>query len=492
LPEEKMEKTSYLATDVNLTPTEERVRNGQISLFSLSTLNGIIYEEIKKELSSPKNKRVYKQMLLDSSVATPYSLVELMVSRVPWKVVCDKEASEEEKTRAKMLNYMIKSLRRPWREYIVEMISYPIYGYWVGEKIFKNIKTPYGSFMGLNDIKTISQDTVEKWHFDTDSGNNIGLRQETSLINSAVSQTKGPNFVDIPKIKYLHLRNSAKRDNPEGRSLLNSCYLDWKYKALLEEFQTIGAIKDLGGIPIFEVSAEKLVEAANDPDSDSGQLVTQLKKTGQALHSGDLSFGIVPIDYDDQGNSLYKFSLKGIEGKGKQVDTLSIIKYHSNKILMSFFADVLSLGSDGSGSFALSDSKMTLLELANENHLTVIKEALNHDLMSHIYKKNGWDYDPTSSCRFEFDNLNDNDLEIVGGYLQKIMAVGGIRPSETLENHLLDKLDIEPYDDKTKFIETETQSKSGEGLKEGLSNGTGTSTAKGGNRSTANVSKETT
>ena len=175
-----------------------------------------------------------------------------------------------------------------------------------------------------------------------------------------------------------------------------------------------------------------------------------------------------------------------------QFNTLEIVKYHSNKILMTFFADLLSLGTGKSGSFALSDNKLSLLTLAIESHLKAIKRLLNHDLMRQIYSRNGWKYNPKTSCYFDHDDIDDGDLTEFSGAIQKIAAVGGFRHSKDTEKVILDKVfDLEPYNDKTEFIETENTSRSGDGMETGLSNGTGTSTSKGGNRSTGNSSKET-
>lgn len=475
----------------NLTPNENRIKGGEMSLFSLSQLNGVIYEEVKKELRAPLNKKIYKQMLNDSSIETPYNLIEMMVSKPKWKVIPKKDAPAVEKTRAKMLNYMISTTERPWSEYIVEGMSYLPYGFWLGEKIYKKITTPNGVFKGLKDIETISQDTVERWHFDDNTGANIGVRQDLSLIPHQGSGKKFTGYVDIPKLKYLHMRNSVKRNNPEGRSILNSIYICWKYKALLEEFLTIGAIKDLGGIPIFQVHSEVLAKAAEDPNGTEATLLEQLKNMGQGLHSGDLAFGIVPVDYDDKGNKLYDFKLQGIEGGGKQYDILEVIKHYSNQILMRFFADALSLGTDGSGSYALSDNKFNLIEFATEHHLEVFKRTFNHDLMRQIYKVNGWEYDPETSCEFVYDKLSDGDLTAIASAIQKILAVGGMRVTKDLEDYLYGLFDIEPPTEDSEFLETDNKSRVGDGMEEGLPNGVGESTAKGSDRATANVSKET-
>lgn len=489
MAEEELKKALNVQADVK-DPSPERLSGRPQALYSLSTLNGVIYEAVRKELRHPFNLKVYKQMLDDPDVRTPYRLLKSYITRPDWRVVAPKAASEEEHKRAKLINKSLHQMERPWAEYLSEMASSQIYGFWLGEKLAKNYKFKDGSFKGMGDIQTISQDTVEEWIIDLDTHKLKGIKQDLTRIYSDASNYSSTGYVAIPRLKFIHIRNDPERNNPEGTSVLDSCYISWKYKALLEEFMSIGVIKDLSGIPIFQVDAEVLAKAELDPAGPEATLLTQLQATGQALHQGDLSCGIIPIAYDNNNNKLYDFKLQGIEGGGKQYDPLEIVKYHSNKILMSFFADVLALGSDGSGSFALSDNKITLLTFYVESVLKSFKRTLDREFIAHIYAMNKWEYDPEVSARFEYDDIDDGNLEVLSKAIQQIFAVGAIRPSKETENFILDKFfDLPPYDDKTEFIETENSSRAGDGMGEGLPNGTGTSTSKGGNRSSANASK---
>lgn len=488
---EKLAKSNSFVIDANkdLTPDPKRMKGGQVSLFSLSTLNGVINEQIKKELKDPNNKKLYKQMLNDVSIAAPYTLMLWMVLRPEWKASFPKNATAEEKNRASMISWMMKSTKRDFSEYITEAMTYPVYGFWTGEKIYDSIKTPYGTFKGIVDIKTISQDTISRWHFDRDSGDYIGLRQDLSRItHNALGKLTGK--VDIPRVKYLHLRNNPKRDNPEGESLLNAIYVIWKYKSLLEEYLTIGVIKDMSGIPVFGIAAEKLAEARADTESDAAKMVSQLEQMAQAMHSGDLNHMVVPIAYNKDGKELYNFKLLGVEGGGKQYNTLDIIKYYNQQILIRFFSDVLSLGSDGSGSYALSDNKITLIELSCQHHLNTIKRMLNHDLMRQIYTRNGWEYDPDTSCYFDYDKSYDGNIAELAKAVQQMFSVGAVRATKEIESALLDRVfDLPPVGDDTEFLDTVNTSGASEGMTSGLPNGVGESTTKGGDRNTANLAK---
>ena len=206
--------------------------------------------------------------------------------------------------------------------------------------------------------------------------------------------------------------------------------------------------------------------------------------------AGEQAYVLTPIAYDNSGKPLFTFSLEGVKGSGgKNYDTDTIVKRYDSRILMAFFADVLKLGNDGSGSFSLADAKSTLLTLGIEYHLRNIAKTLNHDLIPQIYRLNGWDYDPEKSCKFCFGDIEKQDLEALSSFLQRVTAVGLLRPTEKLEAKIREAafgMSSVEQDGDT-ILETESTSRSGEGMSEGLNSGTGTSTSEGGDRSISNL-----
>lgn len=492
------ENNSNINSNINLKPTTNRLRLGPYSAPSLATLQGYILEEARRELRFPQASKLYKKMLLDSNIASAIALIELLLSRVEWKVEAPKKASEAEKERAKKLNYNLSVMQRPFEEYINEILSYITFGFCVPEKIYTKFNgSPYGDFIGWKDFKIISQDTVDKWFFDKTTGELLGLRQNLSRIASdgrvllgagGSSLSTVTNEIDIPRKKFLLFRHNPKRDNPEGTSPLKSCYISWKYRSLIEEYEAIGVTKDLGGIPVIGVDAAWLAEATNDPAGDKAKVINDLKLQAANLHVGEQSYVIKPIAYDDSGKPLFEFDLKGVDGGGKQYDTDKIVRRHDTKILMSFFADVLKLGNDQHGSFSLADSKTSLLTMGIEAHLKNIQRVFNHDLIPQTYEINEWDYDPETSCRFIYGDIEDQDIDKLSAALQRVAATGLIRPTSDIEDYIRGNwLKLESVEEaKPEMLPQVSSSRSGDGMKDGLNNGTGSSTSKGGDRSVSN------
>lgn len=323
-----IQKSTNVPTTTNLNPATSRMRLGRTVMPSISTLQGMIYEEARKELQFPQSMKLYKQMLLDPNIATATGLIEMLIEKVPWKIQVPESAPEEEKERAKKLQWNLSNMERPWEEYIVEILSYIYYGFHVGEKVYtKFTDTPFGAFTGISTLETVSQDTISKWLFERGSGKLLGLRQDLSnILTDLKEHGLSTNKVDLPRKKFTLFRHSVKRNSPEGTSPLKSCYIPWKFRNLIEEYETVGTAKDMGGIPIVGVDVAYLAKAQTDPTSDEAAVVDELKRQAANLHAGEQSYVLIPLAYDQQNNKLFSFELGGINGGGKQYDTDTIVK----------------------------------------------------------------------------------------------------------------------------------------------------------------------
>jgi hypothetical protein len=474
------------------------MRLGSYSYPSLSTQNGRIFEAAKKELLFPHASKVYKQMSLDPNIAAARTLIDSMLTRGQWSIKVDEDAPQEEKDRCEQLNFNLMTMDRPWDEYLVEFMTYIDYGFNPCEKLYQKMETPLGNFIGWKDFRTISQETVEDWVLNTKTGDLDGLIQDLSLIiHDSETYENGTNKrgskAEVSAKKFMLFRNRAVRNNPQGRSSFDGCYLDWKYRGVVSEYQTIGVTKDTAGTIYLGVDAGYRAKALANPSGPEAANIAEMERQAASFTANDQAFVSMPIAYDDKGKPLFEFKILGVEGGGKNFDTVQIIKEHDKKILMTFLADVLALGKDGSGSFAMSDNLVTLLTIGIEYHLKNIANTLNHDLIRQTYELNEWEYDPRTACKFVYEKLDDGDISMFASAVQKVMAVGGARMTQDIEDKVRDVVfDLPPFENaETELIETEDTSRSGDGLTSGMPDGVGDSTSSGGDRSVGNSSQET-
>lgn len=477
--EQKVEKASIsneynVFVDTNLNPATDRMRLGPYSLPSLATVNGRIEEEAKRELRFPQSTRIYKQMSYDSDISSAISLIEAIISRAQIKIECPRKAPKEEKERAEKLNYNLLVMDRPFSEYVSEFLSYLVYGFHTSEKIYTNLDTPVGNFIGWRDFRTISQDTIEEWIFKDSTGELAGLTQDFSRIpNQTLITNKGETIVQVPRKKFLLFRYNTKRNSPEGQSPLRGCYIEWKYKGLIEEFETIFCTKGLGGVLNLGIDAAYLSKAAADPSGPEAAAVQQMIEGAANFHNGDQAFVITPLAYDGS-SPLFKTEI--LETNPPETD--AIIKRHSHRILQTFFSDILQLGANGGGSFALAENKAPLLMAGINHHLNIITRVLNHDLIRQTYELNKWDYDARTACRFVVEAVDEVDIDTLSKAVQRLFAVNAMEHTQDIEDNLRETVfGLPPIGETdTAIRNTGTmQTRSGDGMKEGMPNGTGSS-----------------
>lgn len=455
-------------TDVDLSPSPSRMKLGAMSFPSLKIQSGEIYEEARRELRYPQCISIYQQMSLEPTISSALALLEILISRPEWEVKVKENAPQEEKDRAEFVNWCLSNMERPWEDYIIEFLGYLTYGHQPVEKIYKKIgKGKYAGKLAISDLRPISPTTISKWLFSLKTGHIVGLRQDLGKFSSdfsrgAIMQNKSATINDIPRNKFMLFRYNAKLDNPQGTSPLRSCYLSWKQKAIVEDYELIGLSRDLGGTPIIGVDVDFLAKAS-DPDSNEYTILQEMKMQAANLHAGDQNYIMKPIAYNDQGKELFSFELVGVQGGGKQYDPDLIVKRKENNMLMAFLADVLKLGTESHGSFSLADAKTSLLVMGIEHHLKIIRNALNHDLIKQIYAVNGWEYKDGVSGKFEYSDVENRELDILSKYIQRCVSVGAIRQSKELEDFLLDTLGMDQKESgEYELLDTISTSRAGE------------------------------
>lgn len=160
-------------------------------------------------------------------------------------------------------------------------------------------------------------------------------------------------------------------------------------------------------------------------------------------------------------------------------------------MLTVYLADVLKLGQDGSGSFALSDSKTSHLELAIQYHLDVIKRVIDFDLIPQTLALNGWELDEEDMPYIDYGDVSEHDLDALSKFIQRTASVGAITTGKALDTSLreiarLPKPTYESDDEIPEAFKAKGDSRAGDGL---TTAGEGTSDGISDDASTGNMEK---
>lgn len=467
-----------------------RIQMSEQGYTGLKVSAGLVYEELKRELTFPHSMVTYKQMSYDSTIAAALSYYEAMMLKARFKVVPPEDATDEEKEQAKFIKQCMDDMEHSWQDFLQEVSSMNTYGFSAHEIVLrKRLKSKGSKYndgkIGWQKLPIRGQESIASWIFDEKSRNLLGLKQsiQTSGYNGKISVSSSGQETVIPRKKFLLFRLGKRKDSPFGESPLRNCYFSWKYKTEIEAQEAIGTTRDLGGIPHAEVPPQIM---AADATEEMKAQYNQWLNIVRNLHNNQQAGLVTPLIYDPETKMpLYKFSLLKNEG-GKAYDTTQIKNYYVNAILTALSADVLILGQGATGSYALGSIKGTLAAIAIEAKLREVCNVINQHLIPLTGEYNGWD--SARLPRIDIEDLESTSLDEISKFVQRIGAVGYLPKTPEVFNKILDGLGISAMPEGTDFesLLPEKTTKAGQGMQEGLGSGTGSADGSAGDASSVN------
>lgn len=420
------ENTETLSTGEN---TPIRLKLGETGYNALKVAGGVLFEECAWELRWPHAVQTFKKMSKDGTISPALNLVEMMIARVPWTVKIPEGYEEELKSKANFLSQCKEDMDHSWNHFIKEVVSFNRYGFDIQEKVYRRRFKSNGSkyddgLIGIKKLPQRSQDSVVGWEWEND-GRDLsgvwqavvkptGLEQSTYFGQDSIYGDK----VKIPRKKFLLFRAGSQKDDPTGQSPLVGAWESWKYKKAFEESEAIGVSQDMQGFKVLYLPPRYMDPNASPEDK---AVYEYYKKMMRNAAVAEQSGFILPMVQNADGNKEFSFEIVSVTGQ-KAFDTSAIISRYAQEILTCLFADFLSLGNNGSGSFSLAESKVSVAEMAIEAKLIEIKDQLNHDLIPQLFALNGWD--TTVTPYFDFGKLAQQDLDVLSKFIQRVASVG--------------------------------------------------------------------
>lgn len=338
-----------------------------------------IYEEFLPELRWPRAGRVYQEMAdNDPVIGSILYLAEMLIRGTTWDVVPAGDTPEDIEA-ATFLKSCMDDMEMSWADLISEILSMFTYGFSFHEIVYKVRRGPdernpkYRSRyndgrIGWRAMPIRAQTSMDEWIFNEDN----------ELV--AFVQVVEPDYkrVIIPMSKGLLFRTRVSRDNPEGKSLLRNAYRPWFFKKHFEEIEGIGIERDLAGFPVL--TAPENLDLWNDDDP---QMVA-LRARAEDLVSS--------IRRDSEEGILLPYGWKLellTSGSSRQIDIGSTIDRYDNRIAITMLSDIILLGNK-SGSFALADTKQSMLAASLQAQVNNIADVFNSKAVPQLFKFNNF------------------------------------------------------------------------------------------------------
>lgn len=412
----------------------------QLGASGLRQFSGYVREEFLRQLIGWRGTKMYREMRdNDPVIGAMFFAMERLIMSTEFTVKPATDAPAD-KEAADFVNSAIADMEMSWPELISEILTFLQYGYSVHEIVYKRrngqtnnpmTRSKYDDGMiGWRKIAMRAQETLLHWNFD-DSGEAVDMVQ--------LLPTGGP-LLAVPLAKCLHFRTRLLKNNPEGVSLLRNCYVPYYRKKRIEESEAVGIERDLCGLPVAMVPARLLAADAND--ADRKQLEVFKAMVRDTVRNDQEGF-VIPSDrHAETHELLYEIKLLTTGGR-RQIDTSTIVDRYDHRILSTWLADFITLGSPGSagkGGFAQSKNKTGMFAVAVASFLDVISNEFNRKAIPDLLALN----QIQGACQMQHGSVTESDITDFSQALLQAFQAMSLTPDARTEAAVRGKLGLPP------------------------------------------------
>lgn len=411
----------------------------------LKHFSGYIEEEFQRELAGDAAIRVYRQMAdNDPTIGAFLFAIEMILRAAEWIVEPAKsedddsdafnEAAEAE---ARFLRGVyFQDMSHSWEDFIAEANSMLTYGWAYFETVYKFRRGPdeaqpeYRSDftdgrLGIRKIAIRSQDSRTRWDIQEDGGI-AGMWQ---------SPPDKAAEIYIPIGKSLLFRPRQRKGSPEGVSLLRNAYKPYFYLNRLQDVEAVGIERELAGTPIVRVPTA-LLNSQLEADRAIVQNYIQIARDLRFNTQGGI---VIPSDMHEGSTGPSNAPLVSVEllksAGQRTIDASATIARYQGDMLRSVMAEFMMLGTDGKGSYALSNDKTNMFVRAVQSLGKSISSVFNRYQTPRLWRYNG--LDRALMPGLSMGAIGPENLEALGTFLSQISTAGApLFPDINLEQAL--------------------------------------------------------
>lgn len=407
----------------------------EIGRTGLRQWGGYVLEEWLSELQGKRGAEMYREISdQDPVVGGVLFCVEMLTRKVTWWVEPASSANPDMQAKGFAEECLFEDMSISWNDSTSEIMSMLPYGYHLGELVYKKRRGETGDpttsskftdgRIGLAKIATRAQDSLLHWTFDDHD-------EWLSFV-----QQPPPTYTtyEIPREKALLFRTKVHKGNPEGRSILRNCVRPYFFAKNIQNIEGIGVERDLAGLP--KLTPPEGVDIWNENDPAMVQLLSQAQTFVTQVRRDEMEGVIVPFGWEFE-------LLKG--GGSRAFNTNDIITRYEQRMATSMLADMILLGQDKVGSYALAGQKKDLFSSAIESFLDQIASVFNTFCIPRLFKLNGFQ-GLTDWPKLCHGPVEDIDLATIAELLTAMGAAGAPvftgDDDDVLRNALLERMGL--------------------------------------------------
>lgn len=408
--------------------------------------SGFIYNDYILELSDPvRLPWIWREMReSNTAIAAMLYTLESIGGSVGWHVESgysgpkneegDYTETDMDKAAAEFLDSVMRDVETPWHDFIVDLLSCATFGWALDEITYKQRRGKVGDpnqfdskfndgRVGWGKFTPISQVTRWSWIFNEE--------KESPKFNEAVAieQLAAPDWQrrHIPLNKCVHVTFKSYMGSPEGWSPLRAIYTTYRYSQKLQLLLAQGADRDLTGYPVVYIPEEIILGyASGDPTYTEvyNKYVDLATKTRRDDAEGLVLPSSVYMDMDGKPTNVQKYRFELLtSGGSRQFDLTGVLEMLNNWMLSTLASDIISLGHEAVGSFALADTKNETMKRGIEALLNRIQDAINAQMVPQLFELNP-EFKIEDLPKIVHDGLSEKDITGIADYLVKLKQAG--------------------------------------------------------------------
>lgn len=312
-----------------------------------------------------------------------------LIGQPAWKVVPNADAKNAGAAEdvAELVDSILHDMRRPWYRVVRRGALYRFHGYSLQEWTAK--KRPDGA-IGLLDIAPRPQFTIERWDLEDEAGALLGVTQRAPRTGVEIY---------LPRAKMVYHVDDSLTDSPEGLGLLRHIVEPARRLRRFETLEHTGFITDLRGVPIGRAPISEMDAAVKNgtmkPEDKASALKTLIDWVTSHVrneHSGVIFDSSTYRSQDAAGSvsATPRWSAELIQGGSTSLEAINVavsrLVYDIARVLG---VEHLLVGSDGTGSLALSKTKSRDFALTVDSTLTEMVSVMQSDVVTPICDMNG-------------------------------------------------------------------------------------------------------
>lgn len=438
----------------------------------------VISTERSPQLQGRQKYIRYSELLANTTIiATGVRYFLLLLSAPEWTVRPATDEDGEPLPGAEEVADFIKDalhdMETPWARIVRRAALYRFHGFSIQEWTAKAREED--GRIGFLDIEPRPQSTIERW--DLEKGRVVGVVQHTDYA------TGGSNQGDIylPRGKLVYVVDDSLHESPEGLGLFRHLVRPAERLRAYEELEELAFETDLRGIPIGRAPLTDLKEAVTNGTMSAAKALVARRAVDafvqNKLRNGDKGLVLNSETYRNQDeaaspSTVRKYDVELLQGSSQgQAEVAAAIQRMNQEIARLLGVEHLMLGSDGTGSLALGQTKLSNFFLTVTSTQNDLAEAFDRDVVKTLCDLNG--IPKELHPKLEPEEIDMTDVEALGSLLNDIASAGApMDPQDPAVNSIRSRVGLPPVPEPDPMDE-ELDAALKQAQIDGLLNGTG-------------------